>query len=43
MSNSNHFLVRRVHSLLGLIPIGIFLLFHLTLNIIATTNPARYA
>lgn len=42
MSNLNHFLIRRIHSLLGLIPIGIFLIFHLTLNIIATSSPAKY-
>ncbi len=42
MSSSNHFLVRRVHSLLGLLPIGIFLCFHLTLNVLATSNPQSY-
>lgn len=28
----NHFLLRRLHSLTGVIPIGVFLLFHLTTN-----------
>lgn len=42
MSSKYHFLVRRVHSLLGLLPIGIFLAFHLTLNILATTSIETY-
>jgi len=42
MSSKYHFLVRRFHSLLGLLPIGIFLAFHLTLNILATSSPERY-
>ncbi len=42
MSSKYHFVVRRVHSLLGLLPIGIFLAFHLTLNILATNSPERY-
>lgn len=37
-----HFLVRRVHSLAGVLPIGIFLIFHLNLNVIASVNPALY-
>lgn len=28
-----HFLIRRVHSLLGLVPIGLFLTFHMLLNL----------
>ena len=28
----HHFLFRRLHSLSGVIPIGVFLLFHLTTN-----------
>ena len=42
MSNKNHFLIRRVHSLLGLLPIGLFLAFHLTLNVLATQSTERY-
>ncbi|HVJ50614.1 succinate dehydrogenase cytochrome b558 subunit [Desulfitobacterium sp.] len=37
-----HFLIRRVHSLLGLIPIGIFLMFHLTLNLSAQLGASQY-
>lgn len=32
MSEKSNFFIRRVHSLLAIIPVGIFLLFHLTLN-----------
>ncbi|MEL7567657.1 MAG: succinate dehydrogenase [Dehalobacterium sp.] len=32
MSDKSNFFIRRVHSLLAIIPVGIFLLFHLTLN-----------
>ena len=28
----NHFLLRRLHSLTGVVPIGVFLLFHPTTN-----------
>lgn len=31
-SEKHHFLIRRLHSLSGLIPIGVFLVFHLTVN-----------
>lgn len=37
-----HFLIRRVHSLLGLLPIGVFLMFHLTLNLSALLGSAQY-
>lgn len=37
-----HFLIRRVHSLLGLLPIGIFLMFHLTLNLSARLGASQY-
>lgn len=37
-----HFLIRRVHSLLGLVPIGIFLTFHLFLNLSALGGGALY-
>ncbi|MHB8170399.1 MAG: succinate dehydrogenase cytochrome b558 subunit [Thermincolia bacterium] len=32
MSNNNHFFIRKLHSLLGVIPIGLFLLEHLLVN-----------
>jgi len=32
LSDKSNFFIRRVHSLLAIIPVGIFLLFHLTLN-----------
>lgn len=32
MSDKSNFFIRRLHSLLAIIPVGIFLLFHLTLN-----------
>ena len=40
--NPYHFLIRRIHSLLGLIPIGIFLIFHLVLNSFAQAGPEQY-
>ena len=32
MSKEREFLWRRLHSLLGIIPVGLFLVFHLSLN-----------
>lgn len=32
MTDKSNFFIRRLHSLLAIIPVGIFLLFHLTLN-----------
>ena len=37
-----HFLIRRVHSLLGLVPIGLFLIFHMVLNLSARGGPEMY-
>jgi succinate dehydrogenase / fumarate reductase, cytochrome b subunit len=37
-----HFLIRRVHSLLGLLPIGIFLTFHMLANLQAIGGPKQY-
>ncbi|WP_088226678.1 succinate dehydrogenase cytochrome b558 subunit [Desulfosporosinus sp. FKB] len=37
-----HFLIRRVHSLLGLVPIGLFLTFHMILNLSARGGPEMY-
>jgi len=37
-----HFLIRRVHSILGLVPIGFFLTFHLILNLTALGGAKQY-
>lgn len=37
-----HFLIRRVHSLLGLVPIGLFLTFHMFLNLSARGGAELY-
>ena len=37
-----HFLIRRVHSLLGLLPIGVFLTFHMILNLNARGGAEQY-
>ena len=37
-----HFLIRRVHSLLGLVPIGLFLTFHMFLNLTARGGAEMY-
>nr|MDA8228826.1 succinate dehydrogenase [Desulfitobacterium hafniense] len=42
LTSPYHFLIRRVHSLLGLIPIGIFLMFHMFLNLSARFGPEQY-
>lgn len=42
VTNSYHFLIRRLHSLLGLVPIGIFLIFHMFLNLSARFGPEQY-
>jgi succinate dehydrogenase / fumarate reductase cytochrome b subunit len=39
---SHHFLIRRIHSLLGLLPIGLFLIFHLFLNLSSRGGPEMY-
>ncbi|MDA8234718.1 MAG: succinate dehydrogenase cytochrome b558 subunit [Clostridia bacterium] len=39
MSNGNHFIIRKIHSLLGIIPIGLFLLEHLFVNSFAGKGP----
>lgn len=38
----NLYWVRRLHSMLGVIPIGIFLVFHLWVNSLAAISPAVY-
>lgn len=42
MANSHHFLSRKLHSLLGLVPVGLFLLVHLTVNYQATKGPEAF-
>ena len=42
MANNREFGNRRVHSLLGVIPIGLFLLEHLVTNFMATMGPERF-
>jgi len=37
-----HFLIRRAHSLLGLVPIGFFLTFHMLLNLSALGGADQY-
>ncbi len=41
-SLNRHFLLRKFHSLLGLLPVGLFLMFHLTVNFSATGGKATY-
>jgi len=38
----NYFLIRRLHSLSGVMPIGVFLVFHLTINLAARGGAAQY-
>lgn len=40
--NRNHFLLRRLHSLMGVIPIGAFLLEHLLTNSLAWLGPDKF-
>lgn len=42
MAQKNEFGNRRLHSLLGVIPIGLFLLEHLTTNYMATKGPEAF-
>ena len=42
MQKPYHFLIRRVHSLLGLVPIGLFLTFHMVLNLTALGGAEQY-
>ena len=42
MSKDREFLWRRLHSLLGVIPVGLFLAFHLTLNFTAVGGEEVY-
>lgn len=40
---ANSYLYRKLHSLLGVIPVGMFLLEHMYTNFLATISPERYA
>ncbi|UFJ39118.1 succinate dehydrogenase cytochrome b558 subunit [Brevibacillus humidisoli] len=40
--SSQHFLNHKLHSLVGLVPVGLFLLFHLTANHQATKGPEAF-
>lgn len=42
MANSHHFLNRKLHSLLGLFPIGLYLVFHLLINYQATRGEEAF-
>lgn len=43
MNNTQYFLIRRLHSLLGVIPLGIFLFGHLTTNSMAIFGQGAFA
>ncbi|MGL4521172.1 MAG: succinate dehydrogenase cytochrome b558 subunit, partial [Bacilli bacterium] len=40
--NNREFMFRKLHSLLGVIPVGLFLIFHLTVNYLATYGAETY-
>lgn len=42
MSQKYHYLVRRLHSLSGIIPVGLFLLYHLFINSFVFQGPEAY-
>ncbi|MBM7555031.1 succinate dehydrogenase cytochrome b558 subunit [Thalassobacillus pellis] len=42
MAGNRDYINRRIHSLLGVIPIGIFLIQHLTVNFFATRGPEAF-
>jgi succinate dehydrogenase / fumarate reductase cytochrome b subunit len=42
MAGNREFMYRKLHSLLGVIPVGLFLLVHLTVNYFATYGAERY-
>ena len=42
MSRESDFYVRRLHSLLGIIPVGLFLIQHLVINHFATRGPEAF-
>lgn len=43
MSDQNHFLIRKVHSLLGIIPIGLFFAEHTAMNSMAMTSKETWS
>jgi succinate dehydrogenase / fumarate reductase, cytochrome b subunit len=42
LTGTHHFWLRRIHSLLGVLPIGVYLIFHLTANYFAVFGPEAY-
>lgn len=42
MAGNKEFINRRLHSLLGVIPVGVFLIQHLTVNYFATRGPESF-
>lgn len=42
MSRGNHFVLRKVHSLLGIIPLGLFIVWHFYVNSIAVMGAEVY-
>jgi succinate dehydrogenase / fumarate reductase cytochrome b subunit len=42
MDRENHFFIRKVHSLLGIIPLGLFLIWHFYVNSIAVIGKEAY-
>ena len=42
MAKTNHFLLHRIHTLLGILPIGLYLVFHLGANYQAVNGPEAF-
>jgi len=40
--DQTHFLLLKIHSLMGIVPIGVFLVFHLAINSLRTVGPLQY-
>lgn len=40
--SDNHFFIRKIHSLSGVLPIGVFLIIHMTINSFAIKGPEAY-
>jgi succinate dehydrogenase / fumarate reductase cytochrome b subunit len=40
--SDNHFFIRKLHSLSGVVPIGVFLFIHMTINSFAIRGPEAY-
>ncbi|MBX6378670.1 MAG: succinate dehydrogenase, partial [Clostridia bacterium] len=39
---TSNFFIRKLHSLLGVVPVGVFLVFHLVANSLANRGPESY-